>query len=588
MVKIVAFIKERLVVRLVAAIMAVILLLSAGYIVSQIGNTKIASEKAISSYGVKIAQSYAKQMDTSPYVEFLKDPKENDLYWSLRQDLDRYRTQIGALYVYFVRLDDNQKPLIMIDGQPKDSDSASPINEVTDIPPDAIAALLNGQSSSSPMITNDKYGQYISAYSPVKAADGKIIGVLGIDTEAAVVNSIASSVLKDSVMYYLLLFGLTVVALALIVWFIVRSLRPLRLIVSGAESIASGNLAEAGALLAANPVRSTDEIGSAYKAMVKMSENLNEIMGSIVSNVSVTADQLVLATEQFTKESQQLLEINRAVTETVGQVNEGAQTQQESANESAQSMHEITQAIQRVSETSMNVSDASGQALAAAESGKVTIHRMKDQIRIISKVTHETNESVIVLQGHSQQIEQVLRSITDIANQTKLLALNASIEAARAGEQGSGFAVVAGEVRKLADESSSSALQIALLLQNIQNESTLIGEKMLNGTKEITQGVDLSEKAEASFINMVDQFRFITSEIQEVSAGAEEMSASSQEVAATVSNIADIAKISSIRTQDVNELTQQQLTAAQHIADSSAALSGLANDMKKTLQQLKL
>ncbi|WP_183184772.1 MULTISPECIES: methyl-accepting chemotaxis protein [Brevibacillus] len=126
----------------------------------------------------------------------------------------------------------------------------------------------------------------------------------------------------------------------------------------------------------------------------------------------------------------------------------------------------------------MNIFSASQQALDKAESGTVTINEMKDQVQVIASVTHETNASVSVLNRYSLQIGEVLRSISQIANQTKLLALNASIEAARAGEHGSGFAVVAGEVRKLAEESTSATDQIASLLYNIQHESSIISEKM--------------------------------------------------------------------------------------------------------------
>jgi methyl-accepting chemotaxis protein len=587
-VNLLTFFRQHLVAKLAAAIVTVVLLLSFGYIASQIGNAKTASEKAISSYGIKLAESYAKQMDTRPYAEFLKDTKENDLYWSLRQDLDRYRTQIGALYVYFVRIDEARRPLIMIDGQPKDSNSASPINEETDMPPAAIEAVMSGESANSPLIENPKYGKYISAYTPIKDSSGKLIGVLGIDTEATVVDSIASSVLRDSVMYYLALFVLTLVALALIVWFIARALRPLRFIVSGAQSIASGNLAYAGVLLSSNPVRSTDEIGAAYKAMVNMSDNLNQIIQGIASNVSETADQLVLSTDDFTKESQQLLEINRIVSKTVEEVNEGAQTQHLSASESSRSMDEISHAIERVSGSSMHVSDASQKALDSAESGKETVQHMKEQIHIISEVTQEANELVLVLRGYSQQIGHALQSITEISDQTKLLALNASIEAARAGEHGSGFAVVAGEVRKLAEESSSSVIHIASLLQNIQNESILISNKMSDGTEEIKKGISLSERAEASFHSVVDSFRFVASQIEEMSAASQQMTASSEEVAASVSAIADIAKNSLTRTEEVNQLTHQQLNAAQHIADSAAALNGLTHELKKALGQLKV
>lgn len=138
-----------------------------------IRNAKHAGMEAISSYGIRLSDSYTKGMDISQIEQFLKDPKENDLYWQIRQQLDTYRTQIGALYVYVVRFDDQKRPLIMIDGQPKGSDVASPINEETDIAATEVETLLKGESASSAIIDNPKYGKYISTYTPVKMQKAK-------------------------------------------------------------------------------------------------------------------------------------------------------------------------------------------------------------------------------------------------------------------------------------------------------------------------------------------------------------------------------------------------------------------------------
>lgn len=586
--KISLYFRTHLTVRLVVYIMAFIVILSIGYIFSQLGNAKISSEKAIASYGMKLAESYVQNMNTSAYADFLKDPQETDLYWTIRQELDQYRTRIGALYVYFGRIDADHQPFIMIDGQPKNSKLASPINELTDVPAEAVRRLLNGESANSPVIDNPQYGKYISTYAPIKDEKGDIIGVLGIDTATTVVEDIADTVLQENLPYFIGFIGLTLFATILIVWFISRTLRPLRLIVTSAESIASGNLAEAGSLLQANPVRSSDEIGQAYQAMVKMSKNLNQIIQGIASNVTAVSDQLVQSTDQFTQKSKQLLLINRNVEETVEHVKEGAETQYMSAKESARSMEDFSVALQRVSEGSFNILSAATHALDQAEAGTVTIHEMKGQVQVIASVTHETNESVSVLHRYSQQIGEVLRSISQIANQTKLLALNASIEAVRAGEHGSGFAVVAGEVRKLAEESSSATGQIASLLHNILHETSIISEKMKVGEEEVRRGISLSEKTESYFQHVVDQFRFVTQQIQDLSAASEQMSAGSEEVSASADTISDIAQASATKMKEVYQLTGIQLLNAQQIAELAETLHGLTANLRDALHQLKI
>ncbi len=308
------------------------------------------------------------------------------------------------------------------------------------------------------MIVNPQYGKYVSTYAPLKSADGKTIGALGIDTEAGVIERISNSLIMGNITVYLLMLFFTLLGLGAVILLISRSLRPLQWIVAGADSIAKGDLLLAQQQLAENPVHSIDEIGAVYQAMNKMSGNINNILKTIVSNVSHTSDQFVATTERFKPEAHHLLEMNTKVNESIQKLAEGANNQQSSTNESAHSMEEMATAIQRISEASLTASDASMNALESAESGQTIVKNMNGQFVTITSATEEALNRAALLRGHSQEIGVALSSISEIAEQTKLLALNASIEAARAGEHGAGFAVVAGEVRKLADNATGQLI----------------------------------------------------------------------------------------------------------------------------------
>lgn len=581
-------IRGRLVIRLASAIVAIMLLLSIGVAVTQIANAKNASQSAIRSYGMKLADSYATHMPIQSYEEFLQRPEENELYWLLREELNHYRAQVGALYVYFVRIDEGDRPIILIDGQPKDSEVASPIGEVTDIPASAVAELQQGRASASSLIDNPEYGEYISSYAPVKSGDGKIIGVLGIDMEAAAVKEISDAVFTDSLPIFIAIMSLGVLAVAAILWFISRTLRPLKLIVSGAEQIASGRLAEAASLLNGSKIRSNDEIGAAYRAMVDMAGKLNVIFRDIVVHANKTSEQLVDTSGRFANQSGSLLDMNRTITDAMKQMNEGARVQQTSTVETSKAMEEITSGVERISRSSQQVAEASTTALDEASSGLSTIADIRGQMSRIATVADETNASVRTLTSHSDAISEALHSIQEIADQTKLLALNASIEAARAGEQGSGFAVVAAEVRKLAEASASSVGQIASLLTSIQHESVMIVDRMTAGNKEIDAGVQLSEMAEAAMRGMVNRFEFVAEETQELSAASEQMSASTEEAAAATYSIADIASMSARRTDEIMNLTTSQLEVVESMSQSSLMMSGMSQDLQKVLLNLKV
>lgn len=582
------WIRKRLAIRIALVVMVVIMLLSIGYIGLQISNAKKTAMQVITSYGTHMGESYSEQMDVEGLEVFLKDPQENELYWTIREKLDQYRTQIGALYTYIMRVDDNQVPYIMIDGQPQDSDSASPINEETEIPAADIEKLLKGQSAFSSLTIDPQYGVYISSYSPIKRPDGTVIGLLGIDIDSSVVDSIASNVIQESIPFYILMIILTLSGIGLIIWVLIRALHPLKRIVSGAESIAKGDLAKAHQYLLEHPVHTEDEVGAMYKAIVTMSTSLNSIIGGIVSNIAQTSDQLVVSSDYLAKEANVLVEMNTRVHRTASQVAKGASTQSISSEESARSMEEITSTIQRISESSSVVSDASSKALKSAESGRDMIKHINDQIGMISSTTEETVNRVTVLRGHSREIQDTLNAISEIASQTKLLAFNATIEAARAGEHGYGFAVIATEVRKLAEDASVSAHQIASLLKDVQHESLRISDAMEGNSKEVQIGRVLSEKAQESITNVVEMFRLVSEQIQEVSAATEQISAGSEEVTASVVEIASIAIASSEQTHQIQEQTDTQLNIVRQVADSAAELSGMTQLLRESATKFKI
>jgi len=583
----VGFFKKHLVVRIVAIVTLVIMIISAGSMLLQLANMKLAAQEAISNYNIQIAKSYVKQLDAEPYVEFAKDPKENDVFLKIRNELDDFRVSIGAMYVYFVKIDDTGTPLIMVDGM-KDADKASPINEVTDIPDDAVQKLLQGKTASSPIIHNEEYGEYISSYAPILDSNGTLTGVIGIDTAVSVIGSIESDIMKSSIPLYALLLFITLAGIAVVLWFIVRGLRPLKPLKASVEQMAQGELAEANRILTAYRLQSEDEIGSTFKAMIHMSGDLNKMIGDMVAGVSVTTDILAESTEQFNRDAEDMLEINKSVDQSVQQIRQGAHTQKQGASDSANAMEEIAKGITDISESSTAVSDAATTALATAQSGKQSMTQMKKQMESISAVSAEVVAMVQVLNNFSQQIGGALHTVRDFASQTKLLALNASIEAAHAGEHGKGFAVVADEVRKLAEASGTSVQTISDLLLSIQQESQHIGTQMDVTSQEIGQGVTSTAEAELAFTHMVEAFRVVTHRIQEVSAAAEEISAGSEEAAAAVNTISQISTGVSDHSDDIYRLTGEQSSMFQKVAQTSTLLRQQTIDLSEAVRKVKV
>jgi methyl-accepting chemotaxis protein len=580
--------RNRLVWKLSAVILAVLLLLSFTLVYMQIQNIGKASEEAIGNFSLHNVSAYAGKFDTEKYEEYTKNAQENDLYWSIREEMNRYREQIGALYVYTVKFDDQKNPIILIDGQPKGSESASPIGEVTDMPQYAIDLILKGESAKSSIIHNPEYGDYISSYAPLRDASGNVIGALGLDMDVSVYDAINRQIMGQSIPVFVLMGILALMVYVLIVWFLSRSLRPLGIIVKGAEATASGDVAEAKRILSDARIRSNDEIGRAYYAMAQMVEKLGVTLKEVVSDMESTAHNLVDSVNQFNSETSEMLDMNVKLEEAVTQLAQGAQQQRLGTEEGARSMNEINLAITRVSEASANMSILSGEAMEQAEQGQDSIRRLKHQVESIYDMTMQTSITMDTLNGRMNEIDPVLHLVADVAEQTKLLALNAAIEAARAGEQGSGFAVVAAEVRKLADTSAVSTQRITSLLKQIRQDTAQITKGMKEGSQGVGIGTELSSQAELLFNRTMERFVHVNSQIQEISAASEEVLASSEEVTVSMEQISDISGVVAENTLLVQNMSAFQLEAAKRIAETTELLKRRSASLEAAVSKFTL
>jgi methyl-accepting chemotaxis protein len=563
------FFKKRLVARIVAIVTLVILVLSSGSLLLQLANIKMATQETISGYNVKIAQNYVKHLNSATYAQFAQDPKKNEQFLSIREELNAFRERIGAMYVYFVKIDSTGTPLMMVDGI-MDEQKASDINELTDVPAEAVRQLQKGESASSSIIHNEEYGSYISSYAPILDQKGTLLGVVGIDTSVDVLDIIESDILKSSIPLYAILLLLTLVGIIIVTWFIIRGLRPLHPLKASVNKMANGELAEASQILQGYRLRSEDEIGSTYQIMTHMSNNLNQMVSGMVAGVSATTTLLTATTDKFEQDAQEMKSMNNTIDRSIEQIRQGAYTQKQSAGDSVHAMEEIAKGIIEISDSSTEVLDTAENAIFTAQSGKESMSRMKNQVEHISLVANEVLSKVGILNDYSQEIGGALYTLQNFASQTKLLALNASIEAARAGEHGKGFSVVANEVSKLAEASSESVEIISNLLLGIQQESEQISEQMDMTTQEISEGVSLSSKAEQDFNHVVEAFKIVAGRIEEVSSAAQQISAGTEEATASAQTISQISSHASDQSEQIYCLIQSQTEMFDAIIDISA------------------
>jgi methyl-accepting chemotaxis protein len=318
-----------------------------------------------------------------------------------------------------------------------------------------------------------------------------------------------------------------------------------------AQQIADNNLA-----LEDLEIKSRDEIGKAGTALNQMKNNLREVIRSIAG----TAEHVASASEE--------------ISSAAAQQAKSAEIHKDQTTQVATSLQQMAATVLQVSENSTAAADASRRAAEVARDGGTIVEETLSKMRAIADSVSSTAKKVEELGKSSDQIGRIVSVINDIADQTNLLALNAAIEAARAGEQGRGFAVVADEVRKLAERTTLATKEIAEMIRTVQQETKITVSAMEQGTREVQDGVNTTARAGDSLKQIIQMSEEVGEMITHIAAAATEQSSATEEINTNMDQIAKLVKESAI--------------GAQQSAQACQDLSGLALDLQKLVSNFKI
>jgi len=326
--------------------------------------------------------------------------------------------------------------------------------------------------------------------------------------------------------------------------------RPLRDTLAVVERIAGGDLTQ--------DIRVTrrDELGVLQQGIARMGVTLRDLISGIRDGVT----QIASAAEELS-----------AVTE---ETSAGVNSQKVETDQVATAMHEMTATVQEVARNAEQASQAAAAADGEAREGDRVVNEAITQIeRLASEVVRST-EAMSVLQKESDKIGSVMDVIKAVAEQTNLLALNAAIEAARAGEAGRGFAVVADEVRGLAQRTQKSTEEIEGLVAALQNGTQQVATVMSNSRSLTDSSVQLTRKAGLSLENITRTVSNIQSMNQQIAAAAEQQSAVAEEISRSIVNVRDV--------------SEQTAAASDETAASSIELARLGNQLQMMVSHFRV
>ncbi|MBQ1335911.1 MAG: HAMP domain-containing protein, partial [Selenomonadaceae bacterium] len=365
---------------------------------------------------------------------------------------------------------------------------------------------------------------------------------------------------------------LLIVVTGILVYFAVRAtLRPLEKVHVAMQQISEGDLTEPPLMLSGQ-----DEIAQIAHSADHMKDSIVKMLKRISDSAQQVADSSELLN---TNASQTAISIHQ-VADSIVKIAGDTESQSASLNDIQDAASAMSQDMTELYAGAESMRQAAEQSRQGAQEGH---HAVADAMDAMGKMTAQMNASsqvVETLGGRSKEIGKIVETISGLAEQTNLLALNAAIEAARAGEAGRGFAVVADEVRKLAEQSGEAAQNISSIIGGIQNDTLQAMQAMARGGEEVRAGTEIVQKTGEVFSLMGKNIDTLYDQIQLLRSHVEAAEKGSSRMLEKVEMANEFSRTTADEAQTVSAATEEQTAVMHDISDASETLSKLAQELQ--------
>lgn len=378
----------------------------------------------------------------------------------------------------------------------------------------------------------------------------------------------------------LVVMGISIILGVIIIWFYTNLItKPIIKVTEQMGHLANGDLTKEMLI-----VKSKDEISRLADAINLLHKNLKNSM----KKVAETSESLTSQSEELSQSADEVRLGSEQVASTMQELAAGSETQANHASELASVMNTFVERVHDANENGLRIEENSKDVLNMTNDGSELMKKSIQQMEKIHSIVNESVQKVAGLDKQSQEISNLVTVIKDVADQTNLLALNAAIEAARAGEHGKGFAVVADEVRKLAEQVSNSVTDITGIVDNIQKETFFVSDSLKLGYKEVEQGKTQIESTGETFEGISNAVQEMVNSITTIGQNLSEISASTQVMNGSVEEVASVSEESAAGIEQTAASVQQTSSIMEEVAGSSKQLANLAEELNSLVREFKL
>jgi methyl-accepting chemotaxis protein len=543
-------------------------------------------ENQLKQQSEEITKSWMKKIDAEKVEKASKtediNSKEHQELTNLFDQLSEYNPNIAQGYIFGTELAGEKGNETSLVAYPTGiwemlQEAGLKVGDMygqPDVVVEAVKKLKEEKKVQFTKIYKDDMGTWITILHPITNSKGEIFAYFGADIDASNIAEGQKDLLFKSGTALIIILMILIVGQYLLLKI---SLKPLSNLMQGIEEASKGNLN-------ISLSEGVDELG---KVNQKFNGMIN-VLKDLVSGIRHTSKEVAENSEGLYASFESSYKASNNITNSVEMVQELLKQQAKSINESAVSMEQISEEIANIANYTNEVYELSEEVTKLSEKGKKSTDEVVEQMEKIKHNVENSNEAINELVTVSDEIQEILQVITNIANDTNLLALNASIEAARAGEHGKGFAVVANEVKKLSEQSANSVDNIQKLIDKVKEQVNKVVDSMQIIKNDVSEGIEITESTKEVFGKIYESILEVANKLQVVSSSSQQISAGVEESTATIVELSNNAENITRGYDDIVENIQEQEASFKNIKETVSYLKETSKELEKLSDQFNV